>query len=269
MSGVLAAILAAKAEEVTALAAAERAAPFVRRHAHRDVGAVLARAPGQALRLVAEHKRRSPSAGALSTVLSPVERSLAYARAGVAMVSVLCDAPFFDGSYDHLTAIRDAFDAADLGVLLLAKEFVIDEVQLRRAAGAGADAVLLVARIVDPPRLRVLVAHARALRLEALVEVVSDDELAAAIDAGASLIGVNARDLDTLAMDGPRAARIVDAIPSGTIAMHLSGLRSADDVATVARSRADAALIGEALMRVDDPSPLLTAMTAAAGAPST
>jgi indole-3-glycerol phosphate synthase len=181
------------------------------------------------------------------------------------MVSVLCDGPFFDGSWDHLAAARARLDAAGLAVPLLAKDFVIDERQAEEARDRGADAVLLIARIVDRARLRELARCAREAGLEPLVEVVDEAELAAALAAGARLVGVNARDLDSLAMDAERTARVLGAIPPEVVAVHLSGVRAPADVALLSRGRADAALVGEALMRQDDPRPALRAMVTAAG----
>ena len=157
-----------------------------------------------------------------------------------------------------------ALEGAGLQVPVLAKEFVLDERQIEEAAARGADAVLLIVRIVDREQLTRLVARARAVGLEPLVEVVTEDELSAALDADAKVIGVNARDLDTLVMDPVRAARVLAAIPADRIAVHLSGLKGPDDVAAVARTTADAALMGEALMRQDDPTALLRAMVQAA-----
>jgi indole-3-glycerol phosphate synthase len=176
------------------------------------------------------------------------------------MVSVLCDGPFFDGSWEHLAAARARLDAAGRAVPLLAKEFVLDERQIGEARDRGADAVLLIARIVDAPLLARLCGAAREEGLEPLVEVTDERELEAGLRAGARVVGVNVRDLDTLAMDAARAARVLDAIPADVVAVHLSGLREPADVARVARSRADAALIGEALMRDDDPRARLRAM---------
>ncbi len=224
--------------------------------------------PRPPLRLIAEHKRRSPSAGDLSTALSPGERAVAYARAGATAVSVLCDAPFFGGAWEHVGAARAALDGARLAAPVLAKEFIVDALQLTRARREGASAVLLIARIVTPAELKTLVSAARVADLEPLVEIVDEQELAAALDARARVIGVNARDLDTLDIDGARAARVLAAIPDDRVAVHLSGLRTPADVAAVAATRADAALVGEALMRLDDPSALLAEMVrAAASAP--
>jgi indole-3-glycerol phosphate synthase len=229
-----------------------------------DVVRTLRRTTGQPLRLIAEVKLRSPSAGVLSRKLAPSERALAYAQAGAAMVSVLCDGAYFDGSWEHLRAARDGLDASGLAVPLLAKEFIVDERQVEEARDRGADAVLLIARILDPSRLAALAAAARAEHLEPIVEVVDERELEAAMASDARVVGVNARDLDTLEMDAGRATRVLAAIPEGVAAVHLSGLRDARGVAEVARGRADAALIGEALMRLDDPRPLLREMSSAA-----
>jgi indole-3-glycerol phosphate synthase len=257
----LAEILASKRRELEAL----RGRPRERAAEHRaiDVARVLRRDAGEPLRLVGEVKRKSPSAGALSTRLAPDARALAYAESGASMVSVLCDAPFFDGAWNHLAAARRALDACGRSVPLLAKEFVLDGRQIEEAVDRGADAVLLIARIVDAARLRDLAAAARALGIEPLVEVVDERELEAALGAGARVVGVNARDLDTLTMDAARAARVLASVPHDVVAVHLSGLRSEDDVRAIAASRADAALVGEALMREDDPRPLLRRLVGA------
>jgi indole-3-glycerol phosphate synthase len=258
--GVLAEILASKRREIAALRGEPRAQTS--RQAI-DVVAALRRSGG-ALRLVAEVKLRSPSAGPLSRALAPEERAVAYAETGAAMVSVLCDVPFFDGAWDHLGLARTRLDAAGLAVPLLAKEFVLDARQVEEARDRGADAVLLIARIVDAGRLKELARVAREEGVEPLVEVVDEPELDAALAAGARVVGVNARDLDTLAMDAGRTARVLGAIPRDVVAMHLSGLKSPADVSRVAGSRADAALVGEALMRLDDPRDALRHMLLAA-----
>lgn len=268
MSGVLEEILAAKRDEVRALRDAGSTGPG----RHRPRGGVieaLARPSGASLRLVAEIKRRSPSAGPLSTALSPGARAVAYARAGASMISVLCDDRFFDGSFDHLGEARLALADANHSTPLLAKEFVLDELQIAQAARAGADAVLLIVRILDDGLLAALVSASRAHGLEPLVEVVTDEELDRALAAGARLVGVNARDLDTLTMDAERARRVLARIPRDVVAVHLSGLATAANVADVALGRPDAALVGEALMRRDDPGPLLAEMVARAAVADT
>ena len=265
MTNVLEDILRTKRDEIDVLGRT----PVVRRSdgaAPRGAAVVsaLVRGRGEPLGLINEIKRRSPSAGPLSTALSVGDRALVYARSGASMISVLCDARFFDGGWAHVEEARMALEGAGLQVPVLAKEFVLDERQIEEAAARGADAVLLIVRIVDREQLTRLVARARAVGLEPLVEVVTEDELSAALDADAKVIGVNARDLDTLVMDPVRAARVLAAIPADRIAVHLSGLKGPDDVAAVARTTADAALMGEALMRQDDPTALLRAMVQAA-----
>ncbi len=237
----------------------------VKRALGRGVDEVEGRAP---LRLLAEVKLRSPSAGELSHALDPAARAVAYAEAGATVVSILCDAPFFGGSFEHLAAARRALDAAGLRTGLLAKEFVLDPVQLDWARAHGADAVLLIVRILSPlspSLLAELVAASRARGLEPLVEITDEGELDQALAAGASVLGVNARDLDNLAIDRARAARVLAAIPEGHVAVRLSGVRTADDVRALARTRADAVLLGEALMREPDPRALLRSLVAATG----
>lgn len=254
-------ILASKRREVDLLW--RRARTGVARPPIDAVGA-LRRGPDDPLRLIAEVKLRSPSAGALSRALSPGDRALAYAEAGAAMVSVLCDAEYFDGSWEDLAAARASLDQAGRRLPLLAKEFVVDERQIAEARDRGADAVLLIARIVDPLKLTQLARFARVEGVEPLIEVVDERELQIALAAEARIVGVNARDLDNLAMDGERAARVCAAVPADAVAVYLSGLRTPVDVARLARGRVDAALVGEALMRDDDPRPRLCAMVDAA-----
>jgi indole-3-glycerol phosphate synthase len=252
--GVLERILEAKRAEIAELGrAALPAAPADARRVE------LARELGRPLRLLAEIKRRSPSAGALSTRLSVGERAAAYQRAGAAVVSVLTDSAFFDGSFSHLAEARKA-----CSLPILCKDFVLDEVQLDAARAYGADTVLLIVRCLPAERVAPLVAAARERSLEPLVEVTTVDETRIALDAGARHVGVNARDLDTLEMDRARTERVLAALPRDVVAVHLSGLRDARDVAAIAAGRADAALIGEALMRCDDPEPLLREMVGAA-----
>ncbi|MEI9939872.1 MAG: indole-3-glycerol phosphate synthase TrpC [Pseudomonadota bacterium] len=251
-SGVLARILEQKRSELPALRALKLPAPPSPR-------AFSLRRAGGDLKLITEIKFRSPSAGALSTALSVSERARAYQRAGASMISVLCDTRFFDGCFAHLAEARAACDLP-----LLCKEFVIDESQLDAAAAYGADAVLLIARCLSEERLNQLARAARERKLEPFVEIISDEEGRWAVSAGATLIGVNARDLDTLVMDAARPARMLAELPSAASRVHLSGIASPDDVRRVGASPADAALIGEALMREDQPEARLRALVAAA-----
>lgn len=252
--GLLARILDQKQSELAALRGRRLPAPPARRQVS------LGRAQNaDRLSLICEIKLRSPSAGPLSTRLSVAERAAAYERAGASMLSVLCDAHFFAGDYEHLSEAR-----AQVTLPLLCKEFVIDELQLDAARAFGADAVLLIVSCLSAERTAALVKAARERELVPFVEVASEDELAVALDAGAELIGVNARNLDTLVMDAERAARVLGAIPPHVVRAHLSGLARPEDIARVRASGVDAALIGEALMRADDPEPLLQSLVQAA-----
>lgn len=250
--GVLSEILESKRAEIRRL----RSARFPVPPPVRVVS--LKRSIGEPLRIFAEIKRRSPSAGALSTRLSIAQRASAYERGGAALISVLCDGPYFDGAFEHLTEARGA-----TSLPILCKDFILDEVQLDAARAFGADAVLLIVRCLQRPELRRLLVAARARDLLPLVEVQGSDEARVAFDEGAEVVGVNARDLDTLSMDAEEAQRVLDVLPSHIVRVHLSGVSTAARVRDIARRGIDAALVGEALMRKDDPEPLLRELVAA------
>lgn len=253
--GLLDDIKAQKAREIAAL----RLLPAPARPAGlsvRSVEGALKRPKGAPLRLIAEVKFRSPSAGRLSRALGAGDRARAYEDSGASMVSVLTDSKWFDGSLDDLRAARTT-----ITVPLLCKDFVLDPIQIDHAWSAGADAALIIVRCVQSGSglgsLRHLVDHSMTRGVEPFVEVVDERELERALEAGARVIGVNARDLDTLEMNLERAARVLASIPVDRVAVHLSGVKSTTDAVAIADSRADAALIGTALMRLDDPRTLL------------
>jgi tryptophan synthase beta subunit len=223
--------------------------------APRPVAEALA-APG--LHLIAEVKRRSPSAGDLAVADDAVARARAYAAGGAAVISVLCEPHWFGGSVDDLRAVRAA-----VSVPVLAKEFIVDPRQLDLLRAAGADLVLLLAVLHPPRRLARLAAAARDLGLEPLVEAHDARELDAALASGARLIGINNRDLRTLDVDPERAVRMRDAIPGDRLAIAESGVRDADTVVRWRASGFDAALVGEALMRSADPRAAAAAFVAA------
>ena len=212
----------------------------------RDVVGRLA-APG--LHLIAEVKRRSPSAGDIAASDDAVARARAYAAGGASVISVLCEPHWFGGSIDDLRAVRAA-----VAVPVLAKDFIVDPRQLDLLRAAGADLVLLLAVLHPPARLARLAVQARDLGLEPLVEAHDAREIEAALGTDARLIGINNRDLRTLEVDPEQAVRLRELIPGDRLAIAESGVR---DPSTVARWRAtgfDAALVGEALMRSADPS---------------
>jgi indole-3-glycerol phosphate synthase len=197
-------------------------------------------------------KRRSPSAGAIREDLDPADRAERYARLGAAAISVLTDGPFFGGSLDDLRAA-----VSRTGVPVLRKDFILDELQIIEARAAGAAAVLLIVRALPPTRLVELLRATRAASLDALVEVHTRAELDAALAAGATIVGINSRDLDTFRIDTAAAWRLLELVPPGLVAVAESGMASATDVSAAAAAGADAVLVGTALSAAADPSLLL------------
>jgi indole-3-glycerol phosphate synthase len=213
------------------------------------------RQPGT-LRVIAEFKRCSPSAGTIRPGAEPVDIARRYERAGAAAISVLTDARFFDGSTADLRAAHGA-----VAVPLLRKDFLFDERDLLQARLAGADAALLIVRILPAATLKALVVVARQAGLAALVEAHDDAEVEAALAAGAEIIGVNHRDLDTLAIDLSLSAR-ARALAPGAILVGESGIQSAAHVATMRSYGLDAILVGESLLRAPDPGAALAELLA-------
>jgi tryptophan synthase beta chain len=215
------------------------------------------------LHVIAEVKRRSPSAGALGTTDDIVARARAYETGGAVAISVLCEPHWFGGSMDDLRAVRAA-----VRVPILAKDFVVDKDQLATLRGFGADAVLLLAVLHRARELRALVAEARSLGLEPFVEAHDERELERALSSDARLIGINNRDLNTLKVDPERAERLRSLVPGDRLVVAESGV---SEPATLIRWRAlgfDAALIGEALMRSGDPRAATAAFVAAGRMPT-
>jgi indole-3-glycerol phosphate synthase len=204
------------------------------------------------LAVIAEVKRRSPSAGSIREDLDPADRAAFYAAHGAAAISILTDTPYFGGSVQDLRAAAER-----CALPLLRKDFIIDEVQILEARAAGASAVLLIVRILTRQRLDQLLRCAEVLGLDALVEVHTGVELATALDAGATVIGVNSRDLDTFAVDVDAAWKLLAEVPVDRIAVAESGLVERQDVARAAEAGADAVLIGTALSAAESPAALL------------
>jgi indole-3-glycerol phosphate synthase len=219
------------------------------------------RAPG--VRVIAECKRRSPSRGVLRARYNPVAIAQSYAAAGAAAISVLTEPTFFDGALEHLQAVRAAVTTP-----LLRKDFIVTEYQVVEAAAFGADAVLLIVASLDTPALARLIAQARTLGLAALVEVHDLKEIDRAADAGADVIGVNSRNLRTLQVDRAVLDDLAPALPSGTLAVAESGLRTAEDLRRLGARRYDAFLIGERFMTEPDPGAALARLLAAVEAPA-
>jgi indole-3-glycerol phosphate synthase len=202
--------------------------------------------------VIAECKRRSPSRGVLKADYEPVRIARGYEGAGAAAISVLTEPTFFDGSLDHLIAVRGA-----TSLPILRKDFIVDRYQILEARAAGADAVLLVVAAVTPAELKSLHEFAAGAGLDILVEVHELSEIPVAIDAGASIIGVNNRNLRTLAVDTEVSQRAVDSIPEHAIAVAESGLAAGHDLRRLRSAGYDAFLIGERLMTAADPAQAL------------
>ena len=204
------------------------------------------------LRVIAECKRRSPSRGILRRAYDPVSIARGYARAGAAAISVLTEPTFFDGSLQHLAEVSAAVD-----VPVLRKDFVVDPYQLFEARAAGADAVLLIVAALDDGALAGLAGLARQLGLDTLVEVHDEAELDRAVASGADVIGVNNRNLQTLAVDVGASFRLAGRMPGHVVAVAESGLRSAEDLQRLETAGYRAFLIGERLMTDADPGAAL------------
>ncbi len=212
----------------------------------RDFAAALRR-DGE-VAVIAEVKRRSPGAGEIRPGLNPAGLALSYEEGGAAAISVLTDREYFDGSLDDLRAVRERVE-----VPVLRKDFVIDELQVVEARGAGADAVLLIVRILDDDALRRLRKKAEELGMTALVEVHGEDELARALDAGARIVGVNNRDLSTFETRLEVTESLAPKVPADVVLVSESGIGTADDVDRVGRAGADAVLVGQSLLEQADP----------------
>ncbi len=230
-------------------AASERATAGDR----RDFRAALSK-PG--LSLIAEHKRRSPSAGTIREELSLPQVVSAYERAGASALSVLTEGPNFGGALEDLRAAREA-----ASLPILRKDFVVDPYQVHEAMAAGADAILLIVAALGEPELAGLHALATDLGLDVLVEVHDEDELEVALALGAPVIGVNNRDLSTLAVDTRRTLRLRPLIPAGTTVVAESGFSRREELDQLLGVGVDAVLIGESLMRSPDIEAACRALT--------
>ena len=223
--------------EVVQAAAAAREPP--RRFADRLAGPRLS--------VIAEHKRRSPSAGMIRADLALADVVGAYDRGGAAALSILTEEHSFGGTLADLGAAREVSPLP-----LLRKDFIVDPYQVPEALAAGADAILLIVAALDVAQLELLYDRAAELGLGALVEVHDEAELELAVGIGASVIGINNRDLTTLEVDTGRCLALAPRVPDGTLVVAESGFRTRADLAELAGAGIDAVLVGEALMRAPD-----------------
>jgi indole-3-glycerol phosphate synthase len=205
--------------------------------------------------VIAEFKRRSPSAGPLREDPDLGEIVGAYERGGAVAVSVLTEGPNFGGALEDLRAARDACELP-----LLRKDFIVDDYQLHEARAAGADAVLLIVAALGDDELASLYSSATAIGLDVLVEVHDREELQRALGLGAEIIGINNRDLRDFSVDVERTARLMADVPAGIMVVSESGIGTAAQLARLGERGVSAALIGESLMRAADPAATLRAL---------
>jgi len=208
--------------------------------------ALAALAPADRIKIIAEVKRASPSRGSLAAIPDPAALAASYETGGASAISVLTEERKFHGSLADLEAVRDA-----VSIPVLRKEFVAEPYQVFEARAAGADLVLLIVAALEQKQLVELHELITQLGMTSLVEAHSADELSRALDTGASLVGVNARDLTTFELDRDLFGRLADRIPSGVIRVAESAVKSADDVAHYRAAGADVVLVGEALVTSD------------------
>jgi indole-3-glycerol phosphate synthase len=227
-----------------------------RRHERRDFAGALAAdgAPGLP-RVIAELKQASPSAGLLRANYRPREIAQSYEAAGAAALSVLTEERFFAGSLTDLIDARDA-----VGLPVLRKDFIVDEYQVYESVAAGADALLLIVAALSEERVRDFVELSDRLRIDALVEVHTANELDHALAAGARLIGVNNRNLKTLEVRLETSLRLRERIPQGCVAISESGIKTASDLQKLGAAGYQAVLVGEQLMKAADPGRELAEM---------
>jgi len=218
------------------------------------------RRPGE-VRLLAEVKRRSPSAGEIRPGADPVDVARAYQEGGAAALSVLTDRDFFGGELDFLVRVRAAVDLP-----VLRKDFVVDPLQLWEARAAGADGILLIARILSDGQMGELLALAAELGMDALVEAHTAEEMERALAAGSTLVGINNRDLSTFVTDLELSISLARGVAEEVTLVAESGIRTAADVDRLGAAGFDAILVGESLMRQPD---LRAAAAALAGRPKT
>jgi indole-3-glycerol phosphate synthase len=210
------------------------------------------------VRVIAEFKRRSPSGGQIRPGASPEEIARSYTDGGASALSVLTDERYFGGSDADLAQARAATTLP-----VMRKDFVIDAYQVYEARSIGADAILLIVRTLSDADLRAFLGLSRDLGMDALVETHSESEVERALAAGAEIIGVNNRDLDTLTTDVTLAARLRHLVPADRLFVAESGISSPEHIAMLADAGVDAVLIGETLLRATDPGARLRELVAA------
>jgi len=239
-------IIAAKADEIAAAKKSAREFRVLakRRRDFRDFAAAIQRR--DRVRIIAETKKASPSAGLIVGNYDAVETAKNYAASGANAISVLTEQNYFGGQPEHLMAVRQA-----VALPVLRKDFIIDEAQILESVAIGADALLLIAAALKPQQLNALHHFATTHKMSVLVEVHTRDEIGMAVDAGAKIIGINNRNLMTLEVDLATTEKLLPEIPRGVTIVGESGIRTMANLKRMAAYPLDAVLVGEGLMRGD------------------
>jgi len=249
MSDKLAQIIATKHEEVEALLprAGHLRAAALQRNEFRGFRSALDRGPDR-LALIAEVKKASPSVGLIDPNFDPIRQAKVYIDGGASCLSILTDEKYFQGSLGYLSKISEFSP-----IPLLRKDFTIHEIQIHEAVIAGADAILLIVAALDDDQLKRLYQEAKSFQLDVLVEVHNLPEMERALDLGADLIGINNRNLKTFEVDMATTEKLAEEVSDDVILVSESGIKTLDDGMRALRAGANALLIGETLMRADDP----------------
>ena len=250
MSDKLAEIIATKHKEVEALLprAGHLRSAALQRNEFRGFRSALDRGPDR-LGVIAEIKKASPSAGVIDPNFDPLRQAKRYFEGGASCLSILTDEPYFQGSLSYLTKISEFAEAP-----LLRKDFMVHPLQIHEAVVAGADAILLIVAALDDDTLKRLYQEAKDFQLDVLVEVHDLPEMERALELDADLIGINNRNLKTFTTDLATTAKLAEEVPDEVLLVSESGLKTLDDAQQVLDAGANAVLIGESLMRADNPS---------------
>jgi len=206
----------------------------------------------EGISIIAEVKRASPSAGSIAERIVPSRQAAAYEAGGAAVISVLTESSYFGGSLSYLNQVKDT-----VTIPVLRKDFIIDEYQIHESRAAGADALLLISELLDPAQLKEYLILTRELGMSALVEAHGEQAMDRALESGAKIVGINNRDLLTLEVDIKTAIGLLPRLGPDIVKVAESGIKTREEVKDMERTGADAVLIGEALMRSEDPQVLL------------
>ncbi|MEJ2745149.1 MAG: indole-3-glycerol phosphate synthase TrpC [bacterium] len=252
MRDILEPIVKAKRDDLVSLKERIPESALIERSNNNAPRDFLAALKGDGISLIAELKKASPTAGVIRPEYNPVEIATGYEAAGAAAISVLTEEHYFQGSLTHLTAVRDA-----VSIPVLRKDFIIEDYQLYESAAAGADAALLIARLLTREELARMVELCYTLRISPLVEIYDEEDVGKAIASGAPILGINNRDLRSGKIDLSRTIALKKSLPMDRVIVSESGIKNAGDLDMLFKAGAHAALIGESLLKSEDPAQAL------------